>query len=419
MNRRVSPGPRTGEVRIPASKSQAHRMLICAALGRAPVTVLFEGSSNDIDATAACLRALGAELTAAPGGLRVAPVGAAPEGVCRLPCGESGSTLRFLLPVAGALGARAEFCLEGRLPERPLEPLWTLLQENGMQLEKQGRILRCAGRLRAGRYEIAGNVSSQYISGLLLALPLLEADSVLEVTGPVESGAYITMTEQALQCAGVRFEKHGWRYEIPGRQRAALPESNPVEGDWSNAAFFLCMGALSEKGVLVRGLRPDSAQADRAVLEALRRMGAQVSVSQDGAAVRRGALQGVTIDARPIPDLIPVLSVVAALAEGQTQVVNAGRLRLKESDRLASTAGLLRALGAEVEELADGLVITGRPELSGGEADACGDHRIAMSAAVAACASANAVTVLGSECVKKSYPAFWRDFDALKREEGQ
>ena len=224
----------------------------------------------------------------------------------------------------------------------------------------------------------------QYISGLMLALPLLEGESRLRVEPPVESGPYIAMTEDALRLAGLSYEKKETDYAFPGRERPCLSGPHTVEGDWSNAAFFLCMGALSEKGVLVRGLDLRSLQGDRAVLTLLRDFGAEVREEKDGVLVRRGSLRGLEIDAAPIPDLIPVLSVLAAGAEGDTRIRNAARLRLKESDRLKTTAALLRGLGGSVEELADGLVIHGRGSLTGGAAARAGDHRTAMAAAGAA-----------------------------------
>ena len=304
--------------------------------------------------------------------------------------------------------------MEGRLPERPLEPLRTILCEHGMKIEKTGDLLVCSGKLSGETFKIPGNVSSQYVTGLLAALPLLPGSSTLRVTGNVESAAYIAMTEQVLRMAGIRFEKVGWEYSISGGQMYDLPEHVEVEGDWSNAAFFLCMGALSPAGVCVAGLHRDSAQGDRAVLDILREMGANVVTEEGAVTVRRGALRSVTIDARPIPDLIPVLSVLAALAEGETVIEHAGRLRLKESDRLTSTAAMLSALGGQVTELPEGLRIHGMPQLAGGTVEACNDHRIAMAAAVAAGGCRGNVVVRGSECVNKSYPDFWRDLDGLK-----
>ena len=416
MKRTIPPGARTGRVRIPASKSQAHRLLICAALGEEKTEVVCDGISADIAATAKCLSALGAKIEEMETGFLVSPIKKVPEGRCDLYCGESGSTLRFLLPVVGALGVQAAFHREGRLPQRPLAPLDAVLTAHGMTLSEDGDLLLCSGQLQAGDYEIAGNVSSQYISGLLMALPRLAGESTLTVTGTLESAAYVAMTEDALRLSGVEFSKNGASYAIPGGQRFRLPARTAVEGDWSNAAFFLCMGALAKEGIRVEGLNLKSSQGDRGVLDVLRAFGAAVSEEENAVTVRRGTLRGVTVDASPIPDLIPVLSVVASVAAGETRVENAYRLRLKESDRLQSTANLLRALGGRVEEKEDGLVITGVPTLHGGAVETQNDHRLAMSAATAACAAMGEVTVDNDACVAKSYPRFWEDFGSLKGE---
>ena len=412
MNTSLPAGALTGTVQIPASKSQAHRLLICAALGETPVTLLCDGLSRDIIATARCLQALGATVeTEDDRILRLTPGRAAAH--CDLPCGESGSTLRFLLPVAAALGATATFHMEGRLPRRPLAPLDEELTRHGVSLSRRGDTLTVSGQLLPGDYTLPGNVSSQYISGLLMALPLLTGDSTLTVTEPVESAGYIAMTEDALRLSGIPFQKDGWVYRIPGGQTARLPAALAVEGDWSNAAFFLCAGALSEKGVTVTGLNTASSQGDRAIADILRAFGANVTQEESRVTVSAAPLRGITVDAAAIPDLIPVVSVVAACAAGETKIVNAARLRLKESDRLTTTASMLRALGGTVEELPDGLRIRGSA-LTGGTVDAANDHRIAMAAAVAA--SLCPVTVVGSECVSKSYPRFWEDYASVKGE---
>ena len=305
MNFVITPGTRTGAVRIPASKSQAHRLLICAALGKAPVTVRCDGLNADILATAACLRALGANIAEQDGALHVEPIKAVPDGLCVLPCGESGSTLRFLLPVVGALGADAVFLREGRLPERPLEPLLSELVRGGMMFRSEGGKLFCSGKLAPGEYTLPGNISSQYISALLFALPRLAGNSALTITGARESEGYIAMTENALAQSGVRLFKTDSGYDIPGGQTYVLPAAVKVEGDYSSAAFFLCMGALSRAGITVSGLRADSAQGDRAVLDILRAMGACAEEAAAGITVRRGTLHGAVIDAAPVPDLIP------------------------------------------------------------------------------------------------------------------
>ena len=415
MNVTLSPGPRCGCVQVPTSKSHAHRLLICAAAGGRETCIACGELSRDVEATVNCLRALGAGIRETESGvLSVTPICRVPAETCVLPCGESGATLRFLLPFAGSLGAKAVFMREGRLPKRPLEPLAGELCRHGMRLETQGDLLYSQGQLQPGNYALPGNVSSQFISGLLMALPLLEGESSLTVTGPIESASYITMTEETLRLAEIRIRSENGVYKIPGSCRPCMPESVKVEGDWSGAAFFLCMGALSPAGIMVKGLSQSSVHGDRAILDLLRSFGAEVWAREDAILVRRGVLRGQIIDAAPIPDLIPPLSVLAAVAKGETRIVNAGRLRLKESDRLKSITHMLRALGAYVEELQDGLRIRGREQLGGGTMPCAGDHRIAMSAAVAACACSDPVSIPDAECVQKSYPRFWQDREALE-----
>lgn len=413
----IAPGPRAGAVKIPASKSQAHRLLILSALGSSPCTLICDGLSEDIKATIACLNALGAGIRETSSGrLLVTPIKEKPLGLRRLPCRESGSTLRFLLPLCAALGAEAEFLMEGRLPQRPLAPLDRELRSHGVSLRQEGDRLLVSGQLRPGSFSLPGDVSSQYISGLLMALPLLPGDSRLEICGEIESAGYISMSLGALKIAGMspKAEQDGHLYLIKGSQRSRLPRELEVEGDWSNAAFFLSMGALSPRGIDVLGISDSSQQGDRAIISLLRAFGAHVSPIPGGYHVEKCALHGIKIDARAIPDLIPVLSVVAALAHGETLVTGAARLRLKESDRLKSSAALLTALGARVEELEDGLLIQGREQLSGSEVSAFGDHRIAMAAAVSACACCSPVILEGAQAVEKSYPRFWRDYEALE-----
>ena len=416
MNVTIQPGPRQGRVRIPASKSQAHRLLLCAALGEGETELLCGGLSADIRATMDCLRALGAGVWQDGERLRVKPIRTAPRS-CALPCGESGSTLRFLLPQAGALGTEAVFHRKGRLPQRPLRPLDEELRSHGMKLREEGETLYASGKLAAGDYTLPGNVSSQFISGLLMALPQLPGDSRLTVTGDLESAGYVAMTEDTLAESGIRWQRTGQVWSIPGGQRFHPPRLCQVEGDWSNAAFFLCAGALSRRGVTVEGLSLRSSQGDQAVLRLLRRFGAEVTEREGAVTVRSGMLHGITVDAGPIPDLIPTLSVVAAASVGDSRIENARRLRDKESDRLEGTAALIRDLGGSARVEGDTLIIHGRGGLRGGNASILGDHRLAMAAAIAACACRESVTVDDSRCVEKSYPRFWDDFRQLKGEE--
>lgn len=415
MQYSIAAGVRRGSVTIPSSKSQAHRFLICAALGEQETVVTCDGISKDIAATMACLNALGADCRLRDDGtIAVRPIKALPTGECRLSCGESGSTLRFLLPIAGALGVRVCFAREGRLPQRPLHPLDEELRRHGMRIWEEDSLLYCEGKLHGGAWSLPGNISSQYISGLLMALPLLAEDSMLQVTGQIESAAYIDMTEDALEQSNIAFSKENNGYRIHGGQRFRPPEQWQVEGDYSQAAFFLCMGAFSPDGISVYGLSPTSRQGDRAIVDILRHFGAVVEQKETYVTVRQGSLRAQKINAAPIPDLVPVLSVVAAVADGRTEITGAARLRLKESDRLHGSAELLTTLGASAVELPEGLHIDGMPQLRGGAVEVYGDHRFAMAAAVAACVCKTGVTVSDMHCVEKSYPRFWQDLKRLE-----
>jgi 3-phosphoshikimate 1-carboxyvinyltransferase len=412
----LQPGTASGALEVIPSKSSAHRLLICAALAQGETEVACPQSSQDIDATVACLEGLGALIHHDHRGFQVTPLGKAPRGeACLLPCRESGSTLRFLLPVAGALGALATFPLEGRLGQRPMEPLVEQLARHGCTIRQEPDRVTISGQLRPGHYVLPGDVSSQFISGLLMALPLLEGPSTLEVTGEVQSVGYIQMTLRALAAFGVRPHQQGWTFTIPA-QGYRSPGAALAEGDWSNAAPWLCMGALGGTGIFLRGLDPNSLQGDREVCEILSRMGARIHWDGDLLTVRPGQLQAATIDARNVPDLVPVLSAVAALTPGETRIIHAERLRLKESNRLQTTAQVLNALGGDVTETFDGLRIRGRETLAGGVVDSHLDHRIAMAAAVASTGCEGPVVVRMADAVKKSYPAFWLHMEQLGRQ---
>ena len=415
----VAPGGVKGEVSAVPSKSHLHRLLICAALCDAPTLVHSPPTAaEDITATIGCLSALGAKIERVAQGFAVTPIDRARlPAQATLPCGESGSTLRFMLPVVAALGVTGRFELHGRLPQRPLAPLDAQLTGGGVRLswEVPG-VLRCEGKLAPGEYTLPGNISSQYVTGLLLALPLLEGESGLTVTPPIESEDYIAMTLDAMARFGLTPPLVDGRYQITGRAAFRSPGEVSAEGDWSNAAFWLCAGALPGGDIRCRGLSASSSQGDREICEILTRMGAQVSWEGDTLRVREGERRGIEIDGRATPDLIPVLCVVAALSQGETVVKNAARLRLKESDRLTATAQTLNALGAKVTEEESGLRIQGVPRLAGGEADSWGDHRIAMMAAIASAGCEGPVTITGGQAVRKSYPSFWEELAALGKQ---
>ena len=414
MNLTITPRPLSGTVsHVISSKSQAHRLLICAALADAPTTLRNVGLSADVLATLRCLEALGAKISQSADTLTVVPISSVHRNAL-LDCGESGSTLRFLLPVAAALGAECAFTGQGKLAQRPLSPMYEQLTAHGAALSPQGTFpLRCGGRLTPGAYTVAGNISSQFITGLLLALPLLPGDSTLTVTDRLESAPYVEMTLDALRQFGVLVETTSDGCFIPGSQRFHSPSTLTVEGDWSGASFWLAAGALSPQGVACRSLNPHSRQGDRAIMELLTRFGAEVQESAQGIWVRRRTMRGISIDIADIPDAAPILAVLAAYAQGETILSPIARLRLKESDRVAAILAMLDSLGVQAQAAGDQLIITGRGGVTGGTVDGFHDHRIVLAAAVAATAAEGPVTILGTEAADKSYPGFFAQFAAL------
>ena len=367
-----------GSVTVIPSKSQAHRLLICAAFADNRTNLICQESNRDIEATADCLNALGAAIERTPDGYSIDPISKIP-GRAVLNCCESGSTLRFLLPIVGALGIDGVFQMEGRLPQRPLSPLWEEMERMGCRLSRPSEnTIRCEGKLRCGKYVIDGSVSSQFITGLLFALSLI-GDSCLEITGKTESKPYIEMTKAAMALFTAP------NYHTPG--------CIEVEGDWSNGAFWLAAQTLGNS-IEVSNLKPDSSQGDRAA-----------------AGILPALEENITVDASDIPDLVPILSVVAAAKKGAV-FTNIRRLRLKESDRVATVMEMIRNLGGRAEATEDTLTVYGTG-LIGGIVNSYNDHRIAMAAAIAATVCKEPVAVIGAEAVKKSYPKFWDEYVQL------
>ena len=405
-----------GTVKVIQSKSFAHRMMLSAALAEVTsggeTEVLLDNDSEDMRATKRVIAGLGA----------CEPV---------LDCGESGTTFRFIVPICAALGRRDEtrFTGHGRLLQRPMGPLVEAMEPHGVSFEYEENALVCRGHLQPGEYTIAANVSSQYISGLLFALPLLKGDSVLNLTGTVESRPYIDITLDVLKDFGITIQEEvpeagsgvSARFRVPGGQVYRGPDVMAVEGDWSNAAFWLAAGAIGEEPVTVAGLNLNSVQGDKAILDVLRRFGAEVTEHDAEGSVTcscpadSGLLHGCEIDAKDIPDAVPIISVVAASAAGDTRIYNAGRLRMKESDRLKTVTAMLKAIGASVEEGEDSLIVhgSGGQKLTGGTVDGANDHRIVMSASVAAMLCEKPVTILGAQAVNKSYPGFFEERETL------
>ena len=367
-----------------------------------------------MEATAACLNALGADITYADGKFSVTPITKVQKGAT-LDCGESGSTLRFLLPVAAALGADATFIGQGRLPERPLSPLYEEMTAHGVKMSENGRMpLKCEGNLPAGLYTIDGGVSSQFISGLLMALPLTGIQSKIVITGKQESASYIGLTLNALKQFGIEIQSTTDGFIIPGGQEFTTPADQvAVEGDWSAAAFWITAGVAGSKPVTCTGLDYErSAQGDRRIVDVLRRMGADIVTSGNTITARPSNLTATQIDCADIPDLVPILAVAASSAQGTTIFDNIRRLRIKESDRVQSILQLLGMAGIYAFASDNTLTVTGGPARNCAY-DPSGDHRMAMAAAILASAKNLKITISDAECTAKSYPAFFDDFNAL------
>lgn len=389
MDIKIYPGKLTGTISVNPSKSQAHRYLICAAFSDQPTVLVCKETSQDIEATVGCLNALGATIIRTNTGYYVVPVKNFPE-TAKLNCHESGATLRFMLPIVCALGIRAELHMSDRLSERPLSPLLEELIRMGCDIKRTAaNAVLTSGKLSPGLYTIPGNISSQFVTGLLFALSLLEGHSSIHITGHLESKPYIDMTLAALDLFHVQIDD----LSLDGSFPFASPGTVTVEGDWSNAAFFLVADALGSE-IKIDNLQSDSLQGDRIITEIIKMTNTTP-----------------TISAANIPDLIPVLSVFFSI-NGGVVFTDIARLRLKESDRVASILEMLRSLGINAISDENTLSVYGG-KISGGVVDSHNDHRIAMAAAVAATIAGGTVTVCGAECVAKSYPNFWGEFGCL------
>ena len=413
MNVLIRPGKLLGTIDAMPSKSHAHRVLIAQKLAQLQGQVKDDALeiptfSVDIDATKNCLIQLDKEMPF-------------------LDCKESGSTLRFMLPVAMALKEEAVFIGSGKLPYRPLSPLKEEMEAHGCTFymgskdqkvsDKYKEICTVTGVLQPGEYSLAGNVSSQFITGLLFALPLLDGDSTLKLTTKLESAGYVDLTLDVLRAfgidIGVTYSEEGFEiYHISGNQKYEEPYNLAVEGDWSNGSFWLMCGALGGS-VTVRGLSLESSQRDKEIIDVLKAMGADIIVG-DGITIScPNGLKGTDVSVAQTPDMVPVLAVAMALADGHSMITDAERLKIKESDRLKTVYDFLHKLGADITYGGTGLSFTGKPRLNGGEVDSHNDHRIAMAAAVASCGCKSAVTITNAEAVRKSYPNFFEDFAAL------
>ena len=419
-----------GSIAAVESKSDAHRALICAALCEGTTEIKIDALNADIEATAECLKALGATVDRTRNGYLV--TGRA-SGGGSLFCGESGSTVRFLIPVAAALGRQTSFSGGGKLPERPMLPLTEELRHKGCTVSADLLPLTVDGRLTGGRYVLPGNVSSQFVSGLLMALPLTNEKSEILMSSPLQSELYADMTVKTLASFGVKWKKltkeesNGYcgGYALEGEYSGNVCSMGcaatydtyktggkyTVEGDWSGASFFVALAALGGE-ITVCGLDQNSLQPDKTIAKIAELSGASATFEGDKLTVKKGEIKPFSVDVSQSPDIFPILAVLACGAKGESLLYNAGRLRIKESDRIETTAALIRALGGKVETGDDFMKIFGSGSLDGGTVDGAGDHRIVMSAAVASVICREAVTVKGSEAVNKSFPTF---FDAVAK----
>ncbi len=423
MIKTVSPSPLAGKLHIMPSKSASHRAVMMAALANGETTLSPLQLSRDIIATLSCAKALGlvGDVSTSPheqpgfvsatlfGGERFI------SGSRTLDCGESGSTLRFFIPLALDGCGPVRFIGHGRLMQRPLDIYENLFRSRGVSWQQTDHDLIVDGKLTPGEYALRGDVSSQFITGLLLALPRLNGESIIRITTPLESRAYVELTRRVQKSFGV---VSYWQDEqtliIPGNQKPVSPGKAHVESDWSHAAFYLAAGCLSSVGPLtLTGLNMKSAQGDRAIMDILRDMGAIINLKRDFISVCPSRLHAVTVDASQIPDLVPILAVAMAAAEGESRITGAARLRIKESDRLSAMHAALTACGADIEELPDGLIIRGGRKLRAARIDGCNDHRIVMAMAVASAISQGDLTITDTQAVAKSAPAFWEEFASL------
>lgn len=406
-------GRLSGSVTVPPSKSMAHRLLICASLADAPSAFICGEFPDDVGITADCLRGLGTTIKYSDNEFRIWPVGQVQKGIT-LECGESGSTLRFLLPVAAVLGADASFTGQGKLFQRPLSPLHDAMTAHGVQMTAPGNMpLVCHGRLNGGEYRIDAGISSQFISGLLFALPLADTDSTIILEGELKSSPYVNMTINTLLHSGIKIDCIGNEYQIKGRQTYSAFQRCAVEGDWSAAAFWLTAGVIGHEPVRCDGLDPDKTlQGDSAVSGILQEMGAEIRNGQDCVTAYPSRLHGIDIDCSDIPDLVPALSVAAACADGRTTFHNVGRLRFKESDRISSIQSMLKAFGISSDATDDELTVSGGHPVAC-TADSAHDHRIAMAAAILASVCDGVTQLQDAGCVGKSYPGFFNDYRLL------
>ncbi|MCY6485007.1 3-phosphoshikimate 1-carboxyvinyltransferase [Clostridium aestuarii] len=422
---KITPSNLEGTVKIPPSKSLAHRAVICAGLAEGESIIDNIVFSDDITATTNAMKNLGVivnrqnlmEIDKNEDNRETLKVKGRKDLKLlkdSIDCIESGSTLRFLIPIALLTEEEVTFKGRGKLVSRPLDIYYEIFQKQDIRYKNNnGELpLKAKGKLKPDVFELKGNVSSQFISGLLFVLPLLDNDSKIIMTTELESKGYVDLTIDMLYKFGVEIENKDYKqFYIKGNQKYEN-RNYRVEGDFSQAAFWIVAGILGSN-IKCEDLSIDSLQGDKAILDIVKKMGANISITDEHIEVKNSKTKGIVIDASECPDIIPVLTVLAAVSEGTTKVINAERLRIKECDRLKAIAEELNKIGADVKELEDSLIIKGKESLRGGTVDSWNDHRIAMAMAVASVKCKEPLTITNSNAVKKSYPQFWNDFSML------
>lgn len=399
MDIRIQPSTLSGKLEIPSSKSYAHRALICAALADGVSEIKGISFSKDIEATISAMNALGAEIsTDNSGKVIVNGISSTPKGNV-IDCNESGSTLRFIIPIAAALNANAEFHGRGRLPERPIDIFTRELGKKGSSFSNNGKLpFVLSGQLHSGIFEIEGNVSSQLVTGLLFALPLLKGDSTVRITSKLESKPYVDITIECLRKYGIEITENLNEYIIKGSQRYK-PCNLTVEGDYSQAAFYYVANYLGAE-IDLSNLNPDSVQGDKKILDII----SEICYNDN---------KSFHVDCSDIPDLVPILAVLGSFGKSESVIFNAQRLRIKESDRLVAISETLNKLGGNITVTDDGLIIKPVKVLHAGTVESFGDHRIVMAASIAALKADGDIIIKGAEAVEKSYPDFFRDYNNL------
>lgn len=412
----ITPSKLKGSVKIPPSKSMAHRAIICASLSKGESVISNIDFSEDIIATMEGMKSLGANIKVEKDKLIINGENILKDSNYKvIDCNESGSTLRFLVPISLIKDNKVNFIGRGNLGKRPLKTYYEIFEEQEIKYsyEEEKLDLNIEGSLKGGEFKVKGNISSQFISGLLFTLPLLKEDSKIIITTELESKGYIDLTLDMIEKFGVTIKNNNYREFLIKGNQSYKPMNYKVEGDYSQAAFYFSAGALGSE-INCLDLDLSSYQGDKECIEILEEMGARlIGNKEESLSIIHGNLNGTIIDASQCPDIIPVLTVVAALSKGETRVINGERLRIKECDRLNAICTELNKLGADIKELKDGLIINGVKELIGGEVYSHKDHRIAMSLAIASTRCKGDVIIREPDCVKKSYPGFWEDFKSL------